>query len=97
MQALLRVATSNPLPGFDLSKVMARVSKKNPNWSAERLANAGLSLSAIAARLGISRQAVHKRLNAVPPRLKDWPVLGTWADDGEADNDNSVNLSVSAA
>jgi hypothetical protein len=63
----------------------------------ERLANAGLSLSAIAARLGISKQAVHKRLIALPPRLKDWPVLGTWAEEGEADNDNSVNLSVSAA
>jgi hypothetical protein len=68
-----------------------------PLSEAEGLAQEGLSLSAVAARLGISKQAVHKRLNAVPPQLKDWPVVGAWADDGEADNDNSVNPSVSAA
>jgi hypothetical protein len=42
MSVVLRVAASNPLPNFDLSKVMARVSKKNPDWSVDRLANAEL-------------------------------------------------------
>jgi hypothetical protein len=85
------------LPGGMVLLVQNLQATNAPLTETERLANAGLSLSAIAARLGISRQAVHKRLNAFPPRLKDWPVLGTWAGDGEADNDNVVNLSVSAA
>lgn len=40
MNACLKVASSNQLPIFDLSKVMARVSKKNPDWDADRLATA---------------------------------------------------------
>jgi hypothetical protein len=85
------------LPGGMVRLVQNLEATNAPLTETERLSNAGLSLSAVAARLGISKQAVHKRLNALPPRLKDWPIAGTWADTGAADNDNSVNHSVSAA
>ncbi len=68
-----------------------------PLTETERLRNHGLTFSAMANRLGVSRQAVHKRLNGLPPRLKNWPVVGTWADKAAADNDNSVNRPASAA
>lgn len=55
-----------------------------PLTEAERLRDQGLSQRAIAARLGISQPAVRKRLEVVPPRLKNWPIVGSW--DEEDDN-----------
>lgn len=68
-----------------------------PITETERLAEAGLSQRAIAARLGITQQAVHKRLSALPPRLKNWPVLGSWEDREAGDNDNHTGCGVRAA
>jgi predicted DNA-binding protein (UPF0251 family) len=57
----------------------------NPQLTeAERLRDQGLSQRAIAARLGISQPAVKKRLASVPPRLSDWPIVGSW--DNESDH-----------
>ena len=47
---------------------------------------AGLSMRTIALRLGISAKAVSKHLNSRPPRLTNWPILGTWEDDGAVDD-----------
>ena len=64
----------------------------------EKLAQAGISQSSIAVRLGCSQQAVSKHLRSLPPRLQDWPITGSWDDTEHADNDNQVhNLSVSVA
>ena len=49
-----------------------------PLTEAERFREQGLSQRDIAARLGISQPAVKKRLDAVPPRLRDWPIVGSW-------------------
>jgi hypothetical protein len=59
-----------------------------PQTEAEKLAATGLSQRAIAMRLGVSQQAVQKRLATLPPRLKDWPILGSWDDDGTEEGDN---------
>lgn len=56
-----------------------------PVTEAEKLAGQGFSQRAIAGRLGITLRAVQKRLAAVPPQLKNWPVVGSWEDD-EAGN-----------
>ena len=68
-----------------------------PPTEVEMLASKGLSQRAIAARLGISQQAVQKRLRAIPPRLTDWLILGSWEDRTDADNDNIDNPSVCVA
>jgi len=49
-----------------------------PLTDAERLRDQGLSQRAIAARLGITLRAAQKRLASVPPRLRDWPIVGSW-------------------
>ncbi|TYR33770.1 hypothetical protein FY036_06900 [Mesorhizobium microcysteis] len=40
----------------------------------------GLSMRAIGQRVGISAEAVSKHLRSRPPRLTDWPVIGSWED-----------------
>lgn len=49
-----------------------------PVTEAESLSEQGLSQRAIATRLGISQPAVKKRLDSIPPRLSNWPVVGSW-------------------
>ena len=49
-----------------------------PLTDAERLRDQGLSQRATAARLGITLRAAQKRLASVPPRLRDWPIVGSW-------------------
>lgn len=66
-----------------------------PVTETERLIDEGLSRKEVARRLDITPKAVRKRLASVPPRLKDWPVLGSWDDADEevgndADNDNNA-------
>lgn len=68
-----------------------------PLTDAERLLAEGHSLRAIARREGVTLKAVQKRLASIPPRLKDWPVLGTWDDPDMTDNDNTDDHSVCAA
>ncbi len=52
-----------------------------PLTDAERLRDQGLSQRATAARLGITLRAAQKRLASVPPRLRDWPIVGSWDDE----------------
>ncbi|MFK0385194.1 hypothetical protein [Agrobacterium sp. NPDC090273] len=52
-----------------------------PLTETERLRNEGLSLRSIAVRQGITLRAVQKRLEAIPPKLQNWPIVGTWEDD----------------
>lgn len=54
-----------------------------PLTEAERLRDQGSSQRAIAARLGITLRAVQKRLAAVPPRLKNWPIVGSWDEEDD--------------
>lgn len=54
-----------------------------PRTEVETMTDDGLSQRVIASRLGITQKAVQKRLAAVPPRLKNWPVLGSWDDDAD--------------
>lgn len=66
-----------------------------PLTDTEKLAREGLSQRAIARHQGVTQKAVQKRLAAVPPRLSNWPVVGSWKE--EADNDNCDDPSVCAA
>lgn len=65
-----------------------------PPSETERLIGEGLARKEVARRLNISPKAVRKRLAAIPPQLKDWPVLGRWQDEegnDDADNDNNAD------
>ncbi len=69
--------------------VVSNLEKTNPPLTeAEKLAATGISQRQIAMRLGVSQQAVQKRLANLSPRLKDWPMLGSWDDDDTEDGDN---------
>ncbi len=50
---------------------------------AESLRDQGSSQRAIAMRLGITLRAVQKRLASVPPKLKNWPIVGSWDDESD--------------
>lgn len=69
-----------------------------PETPIEKMNRSGMSQRDIASCLGKSQQSVSKHLRSLPPRLKNWPVVGTWDDGSEADNDNrSDNHSATAA
>ncbi len=68
-----------------------------PETEIEGMAKQGLSMSDIAMRVGCSKQAIHKHLNSLPPRLTDWPITGTWEDDDDEGQSRAVNRSVLAA
>ncbi|MEQ1942393.1 hypothetical protein ABMA32_08220 [Mesorhizobium sp. VNQ89] len=68
-----------------------------PLTRTEQLYRQGLSLRAIAREEGVTLKAVQKRLDSVPPRLTNWPVLGTWHNPEIADNDNTDDHRVCAA
>ncbi|RLL74177.1 helix-turn-helix domain-containing protein [Ochrobactrum soli] len=69
-----------------------------PETPIEKMNRSGMSQRDIASWLGKSQQSVSKHLRSLPPRLKNWPVVGTWDDCSEADNDNrSDNHSATAA
>ncbi|KAB2767625.1 winged helix-turn-helix domain-containing protein [Brucella anthropi] len=63
-----------------------------PETEIEKLRKAGLSQRDIAFRLDLSQQAVSKHLNSLPPRLTDWPIVGTWDEDDEGESDNQPSL-----
>lgn len=95
--AKTRVETDVLLPDGMVLVVKNLDATNLPMTETEKLIRTGLSQRDVATRLGISQQAVQKRLRAIPPRLKDWPVLGSWDDRDEADNDNTDNPSACAA
>lgn len=65
-----------------------------PLTEAERLIQSGYSRADVARRLGCSRAAITQALNRAPPRLKNWPIVGSWEERAE---DGDVNLTVCAA
>lgn len=79
---LPRLETDVILPDGMVLLVQNLEATNLPLTETERLHLEGLSQRAIGARLGITQRAVRKRLADTPPRLKDWPVLGSW-NDGE--------------
>lgn len=78
-----RVAVDVLLPDGMVHVVRNLEATNLPLSEAESLAREGLSQRAIAERLGVSQQAVQKRLRNVPLKLRDWPVVGSWADDSD--------------
>lgn len=66
------------LPGGMVHVVSNLEATNLPLTREEQLRNEGRSLSEIALIVGISKQAVHRKLGNIPPRLSNWPVLGAW-------------------